>query len=126
MRSQPFLVLGALAPLATVLLPKACRQPVLNLQIKACCLSFALCCGVKVEIMGVEHIIKIVHSLLVGKHSSEWETYVLQVMMATPYSTVLKKKSCFRLPFLWNGGSVWYQPIAIDRSQRTKRAQADY
>jgi 1-acyl-sn-glycerol-3-phosphate acyltransferase len=52
------ILFGALAPLATVLLPKARRQPVLNLHNKGLLFVFRIVCGVKVEIIGLEHINK--------------------------------------------------------------------
>tara|TARA_R110001606_G_scaffold327713_1_gene474694 strand:+ start:68 stop:820 length:753 start_codon:yes stop_codon:yes gene_type:complete len=110
------ILFGALAPLATVLLPKACRQPVLNLHNKGLLFVFRVVCGVKVEIIGLEHINKNRPFVLVANHQSEWETYVLQVLMA-PVSTVLKKE-LLSVPF-FGWGLRMVQPIAIDRSQKT-------
>ncbi|MFT4574221.1 MAG: 1-acyl-sn-glycerol-3-phosphate acyltransferase [Oceanicoccus sp.] len=110
------ILFGALAPLATVLLPKARRQPVLNLHNKGLLFVFRIVCGVKVEIIGLEHINKNRPFVLVANHQSEWETYVLQVLMA-PVSTVLKKE-LLSVPF-FGWGLRMVQPIAIDRSQRT-------
>lgn len=110
------LVFGILAPFATVLLPKAYRQPVLNLHNKGLLFVFRVACGVKVEIIGLEHINKNRPVVLVANHQSEWETYVLQVLMA-PVSTVLKKE-LLSVPF-FGWGLRMVQPIAIDRSQRT-------
>ena len=73
-------------------------------------------CGVKVEIIGREHINKDRPVVLVANHQSEWETYVLQVLMA-PVSTVLKKE-LLSVPF-FGWGLRMVQPIAIDRSKRT-------
>ncbi|MEO9276057.1 lysophospholipid acyltransferase family protein [Marinomonas sp. 5E14-1] len=110
------ILFGALAPLATLLLPKNARQPVLNLHNKGLLCAFRLLCGVKVEIIGRENIDKNRPVVLVANHQSEWETYVLQVLMA-PVSTVLKKE-LLAVPF-FGWGLRMVKPIAIDRSQRT-------
>jgi 1-acyl-sn-glycerol-3-phosphate acyltransferase len=110
------ILFGALAPFATVLLPKNARQPVLNLHNKGLLYAFRILCGVKVEIIGREHIDKSRPVVLVANHQSEWETYVLQVLMA-PVSTVLKKE-LLAVPF-FGWGLRMVQPIAIDRSQKT-------
>ncbi|MFT2099622.1 lysophospholipid acyltransferase family protein [Marinomonas sp. 2405UD66-6] len=110
------ILFGALAPFATLLLPKNARQPVLNLHNKGLLCAFRLLCGVKVEIIGRENIDKNRPVVLVANHQSEWETYVLQVLMA-PVSTVLKKE-LLAVPF-FGWGLRMVKPIAIDRSQRT-------
>ncbi|AEF56329.1 lysophospholipid acyltransferase family protein [Marinomonas posidonica] len=107
---------GALAPLATLLLPKAFRQPVLNLHNKGLLFVFRVFCGVKIEFVGLENIDRQRAFVLVANHQSEWETYLLQVLMA-PVSTVLKKE-LLSVPF-FGWGLRMVQPIAIDRSQRT-------
>jgi len=110
------ILFGILAPFATVLLPKNFRQPVLNLHNKGLLFVFRVLCGVKVEIIGRENIDKKRPVVLVANHQSEWETYVLQVLMA-PVSTVLKKE-LLAVPF-FGWGLRMVQPIAIDRSQKT-------
>ncbi|WP_328797749.1 lysophospholipid acyltransferase family protein [Marinomonas vulgaris] len=110
------ILFGVLAPFATILLPKNARQPVLNLHNKGLLFVFRVACGVKVEIIGREHINKNRPVVLVANHQSEWETYVLQVLMA-PVSTVLKKE-LLSVPF-FGWGLRMVQPIAIDRSQKT-------
>ncbi|BFM50332.1 lysophospholipid acyltransferase family protein [Marinomonas sp. THO17] len=107
---------GALAPLATLLLPEAFRQPVLNLHNKGLLFMFRVLCGVRVEFVGLENIDRQRTFVLVANHQSEWETYLLQVLMA-PVSTVLKKE-LLSVPF-FGWGLRMVQPIAIDRSQRT-------
>jgi len=110
------ILFGVLAPFATVLLPKNFRQPVLNMHNKGLLFVFRIVCGVKVEIIGKENIDKNRPVVLVANHQSEWETYVLQVLMA-PVSTVLKKE-LLSVPF-FGWGLKMVQPIAIDRSQKT-------
>ena len=110
------ILFGVLAPFATVLLPKNFRQPVLNMHNKGLLFVFRMVCGVKIEIVGKENIDKNRPVVLVANHQSEWETYVLQVLMA-PVSTVLKKE-LLAVPF-FGWGLRMVQPIAIDRSQKT-------
>ncbi len=110
------ILFGVLAPFATVLLPKNFRQPVLNMHNKGLLFVFRMVCGVKVEIVGKENIDKNRPVVLVANHQSEWETYILQVLMA-PVSTVLKKE-LLAVPF-FGWGLRMVQPIAIDRSQKT-------
>lgn len=110
------ILFGGLAPLATLLLPKDYRQPVLNLHNRGLLFLFRYLCGVKVEIIGTENINKARPFVLVANHQSEWETYLLQVLMA-PVSTVLKKE-LLSVPF-FGWGLKMVQPIAIDRAKRT-------
>ncbi|GAB3479355.1 lysophospholipid acyltransferase family protein [Marinomonas epiphytica] len=110
------LIFGVLAPIAGLLLPIRHRQPVLNNHNKGVLFVLRVFCGVKVEIIGAENIDKGRSMVVVANHQCEWETYILQIMMA-PISTVLKKE-LLSIPF-FGWGLKMVQPIAIDRSKRT-------
>lgn len=106
---------GFFGPLVAYVLPVKWRQPVLNTHNKVLLFLFKLLCGVKVVITGQENIQKGRAVVLVSNHQSEWETYILQILI-TPISTVLKKE-LLSIPF-FGWGLRMVQPIAIDRSKR--------
>ncbi|MGO3345479.1 MAG: lysophospholipid acyltransferase family protein [Marinomonas sp.] len=110
------LLFGAIGPLSIVLLPERYRQPLLNVHNRGLLCMFCWLCGVKVEIIGREHIPKNRPVVLVANHQSEWETYMLQILIA-PVTTVLKKE-LLSIPF-FGWGLRMVNPIAIDRSKRT-------
>lgn len=104
---------GFMAPVLSWILPLG-RQPILNIHNYILLFLFRTICGVKVEIIGREHIPD-GPVVLASNHQSEWETYLLQVLK-TPISTVLKKE-LLSIPF-FGWGLRMVQPIAIDRSKR--------
>ncbi|MBM6552335.1 lysophospholipid acyltransferase family protein [Marinomonas ostreistagni] len=106
---------GLLAPLVAWMLPKKWRQPVLNVHNHILLFLFRVICGVKVEIIGREHLPEGRAVVLASNHQSEWETYLLQVLK-TPISTVLKKE-LLSIPF-FGWGLRMVQPIAIDRAKK--------
>lgn len=70
-----------------------------------------LCCGVRVEVEGIERLPERPFVAL-SKHQSSWETYYLQRTLR-PVSTILKKE-LLRVPF-FGWGLALVAPIAIDR-----------
>lgn len=71
-------------------------------------------CGVRMEIEGAEHLKKDKPFVLVANHQSDWETFVLQIMVK-PVCTILKKELLSIPVFGW--GLALIKPIAIDRSK---------
>lgn len=71
-------------------------------------------CGVRMEVDGIEHLKSDRPFVLVANHQSDWETFVLQVMVK-PICTILKKELLSIPVFGW--GLSLIKPIAIDRSQ---------
>lgn len=106
---------GLFAPLVAWMLPKNWRQPVLNVHNHILLFLFRVVCGVKVNVIGREHLPHGRAVVLASNHQSEWETYLLQVLK-TPISTVLKKE-LLSIPF-FGWGIRMVQPIAIDRSKK--------
>ena len=70
-----------------------------------------LCCGVRLEVEGIERLPERPFVAL-SKHQSSWETYYLQRTLR-PVSTILKKE-LLRIPF-FGWGLAMVAPIAIDR-----------
>ena len=70
-----------------------------------------LCCGVRLEVEGIERLPERPFVAL-SKHQSSWETYDLQRTLR-PVSTILKKE-LLRIPF-FGWGLAMVAPIAIDR-----------
>ncbi len=71
-----------------------------------------LICGVRVQIYGLENFPSTPYVLL-SKHQSQWETFILQVLRP-PVVTVLKKE-LLSVPF-FGWGMRLLEPICIDRS----------
>lgn len=74
-----------------------------------------LCCGVRVQVQGREHLPENGAYVVVANHQSEWETLFFQILVR-PQAVVLKKE-LLKIPFFgWALGML--KPIALDRSQR--------
>ncbi|MBY4676831.1 lysophospholipid acyltransferase family protein [Marinobacterium arenosum] len=74
-----------------------------------------LCCGVKVEVQGREHLPESGAYVVIANHQSEWETLFFQTLVR-PQCTVLKRE-LLKIPFFgWALGLL--KPIALDRSKR--------
>ncbi|MFC6670981.1 lysophospholipid acyltransferase family protein [Marinobacterium aestuariivivens] len=74
-----------------------------------------LCCGVRVQVRGREHLPENGAYVVVSNHQSEWETLFFQILVR-PQAVVLKKE-LLKIPFFgWALGML--KPIALDRSQR--------
>jgi len=74
-----------------------------------------ICCGVRIEVTGLDNLPKDKAYVLVANHQSEFETIFLLTMIR-PQCIVLKKE-LLRIPFFgWALGML--EPIALDRSQR--------
>ena len=76
-----------------------------------------LCCGIKHEIEGLEHLPKNQAAVVLSKHQSAWETMALRQFL--PQQVSLLKQSLLWIPF---GGwaLATLKPIAINReNQRT-------
>lgn len=74
-----------------------------------------ICCGVKLEIEGLENLPKDQAFVAISNHQSEWETIYFQTLIR-PQCVVLKKE-LLSIPF-FGWGLRLMKPIAIDRSQR--------
>lgn len=70
-----------------------------------------LCCGVRWQVEGLEHL-PAGPCVLLAKHQSEWETYFLP-LLKQPACSVLKRELLAIPVFGW--GVRLSQPIAIDR-----------
>lgn len=82
----------------------------------AFCLWWAkITCGIHYEISGLENIKKIPNGVVLSKHQSEWETFLLQVLFI-PSTTVLKKELLLIPFFGW--ALKLLEPITIDRKAR--------
>lgn len=80
------------------------------------CLWWAkVICGIRYEVTGLENLKKIPNGVVLAKHQSEWETFLLQVMFI-PSTTVLKKELLLIPFFGW--ALRLLEPIVIDRKAR--------
>ena len=70
-----------------------------------------VCCGLRHEVQGREHIPS-TPGVILCKHESAWETLALQLLFQ-PQSWVLKRE-LLRIPF-FGWGLALLRPIAIDR-----------
>jgi 1-acyl-sn-glycerol-3-phosphate acyltransferase len=103
---------GGSAMLICWMMPRQWRHNYVNTWNRLVVGWLRICCGVKYEVIGAEHI---PHQPLVvlAKHQSQWETFYLQLLF-TPMSTILKKELLKVPGFGW--GLRQLNPIAIDRS----------
>lgn len=74
-----------------------------------------LCCGVKVEVKGREHLPKDGAYVVIANHQSEWETLFF-LTLVRPQTTVLKQE-LLKIPF-FGWGLRLLKPIALDRSKK--------
>ncbi len=74
-----------------------------------------LCCGVRLDVKGLENLPKDRAYVLVANHQSEFETIFL-LTMVRPQCIVLKKE-LLDIPF-FGWALAMLEPIALDRSQR--------
>lgn len=74
-----------------------------------------ICCGIKHEIEGLEHLPKNKAAVVLSKHQSAWETIALRQFL--PLHVSLLKRSLLWIPF---GGwaLATLKPIAIDRENQ--------
>ena len=74
-----------------------------------------LCCGIKYEIEGLEHLPKNQAAVVLSKHQSAWETMALRQFL--PQQVSLLKRSLLWIPF---GGwaLATLKPIAINRNNQ--------
>ncbi|SIS85423.1 lysophospholipid acyltransferase family protein [Neptunomonas antarctica] len=74
-----------------------------------------ICCGVKLQVEGLENLPKEGAYVAISNHQSEWETIYFQILIR-PQCIVLKKE-ILKMPFFgWAMGLL--DPIALDRSQK--------
>ena len=79
-----------------------------------------VCCGIRVEVTGLEHIPRGA-CVVLAKHESAWETLFLQTVF-TPSTTVLKRE-LLSIPFFgWALRQL--SPIAIDRGEPAQALKA--
>lgn len=111
------LIMVLQSTLSFLILPFVSRKFLQRFTVSACRLSvwwIRVSCGVRYELIGVEHI-PTVPCVILSKHQSAWETLFLQGYFS-PASTVAKRE-LLRIPFF--GWGMWLMdPIAINRTQR--------
>jgi len=74
-----------------------------------------LCCGIKVNVEGLENLPKDGAYVAIANHQSEWETIFFQVLIR-PHCIVLKQE-LLKIPF-FGWALALLDPIALDRSQK--------
>ncbi len=74
-----------------------------------------ICCGLKVQVEGREHLPAQGAYVVVANHQSEWETFYLQLLVR-PQVVVLKRE-LLKIPF-FGWALALLKPIALDRSAR--------
>ncbi|WP_186764512.1 lysophospholipid acyltransferase family protein [Pistricoccus aurantiacus] len=107
------LVCGVLFLPVTPLLPLRSRYRLLNLYNHFVIAWFRLCCGVRYDIRGKQHLPD-GPCVILANHQSEWETVYLQ-LLKPPVCTVLKRE-LLNLP-IFGWALRLLHPIALDRSK---------
>ncbi|MEQ1544219.1 lysophospholipid acyltransferase family protein [Methyloglobulus sp.] len=75
-----------------------------------------ICCGVRHEIEGLEHINIDSAAIVLSNHQSAWETLAFRCFL--PPQTSLFKQSLLWVPF-WGWAMATLKPIAIDRNNKS-------
>jgi 1-acyl-sn-glycerol-3-phosphate acyltransferase len=75
-----------------------------------------LCCGIRYEVEGSEHIPADTPVIILSNHQSAWETLAFRCIF--PAQTSLFKRSLLLIPF-WGWAMATLKPIAIDRGNKT-------
>lgn len=101
--------------LATIPLSFEVRYKIADIWINCLMFMLELCCGLRYEVEGLEHIPKNGAAIILSKHQSAWETIALRQFISP--QTALLKKSLLQIPF---GGwaLATLKPIAIDRQNQ--------
>jgi 1-acyl-sn-glycerol-3-phosphate acyltransferase len=74
-----------------------------------------VCCGIRYEVEGFEHIKTNRAAVVLSNHQSAWETLAFRYFL--PPQTSLFKKSLLWIP-LWGWAMATLKPIAIDRNNK--------
>jgi 1-acyl-sn-glycerol-3-phosphate acyltransferase len=74
-----------------------------------------LCCGIRYEVEGLEHIKTENAAIVLSNHQSAWETIAFRYLL--PAQTSLFKQSLLWIPF-WGWAMATLKPIAIDRNNK--------
>lgn len=95
-----------------LLVPYKTRHDIVSLAASSTNFWLRLWCGVKIDVVGTEHIPTDSQFVVLSKHQSTWETYHMQRLFR-PVSTILKKELLNIPIFGW--GLRKLNPIGIDR-----------
>lgn len=74
-----------------------------------------LCCGIRYEVEGLEHLNTGSAAIVLSNHQSAWETIAFRYLL--PPQTSLVKQSLLWIPF-WGWAMATLKPIAIDRNNK--------
>jgi 1-acyl-sn-glycerol-3-phosphate acyltransferase len=74
-----------------------------------------ICCGIRYEVEGLEHINTDSAAVVLSNHQSAWETIAFRYFL--PPQTSLFKQSLLWIPF-WGWAMATLKPIAIDRNSK--------
>ena len=75
-------------------------------------------CGMRTRVTGMENLPRLGRRVLLAKHQSTWETFLMPTLMPHPLAYVFKKELLYVPFFGWAMARL--DMIHIDRSQRTQ------
>ena len=106
------------APIVIIcgLFPFPVRYKVAKVWVAAVLRMADVCCGIRYEVEGAEHIPKDKPVIILSNHQSAWETLAFRCIF--PAQTSLFKRSLLWIPF-WGWAMATLKPIAIDRENKT-------
>lgn len=96
-------------------LPFPVRYRIANQWIRFVLFIARICCGVRYQVEGLEHIKDVPTAIVLSKHQSAWETIALRLIL--PIQTALLKDSLVKIP-VWGWALAKLRPIAIDRDNQ--------
>lgn len=101
--------------LLCLILPFSVRYSIARTWVKFVLKMAELCCGVRYEVEGLEHINSTSAAVVLSNHQSAWETIAFRLIL--PMQTSLFKESLLWIP-LWGWAMASLKPIAIDRKNK--------
>jgi len=109
------MVIFALLIILALIFPFSIRYQLSQWWVSSVLFMAKLCCGIKCEIEGLEHLPKNQAVVVLSKHQSAWETIALRQFL--PQQVSLLKRSLLWIPF---GGwaLATLKPIAINRNNQ--------
>jgi 1-acyl-sn-glycerol-3-phosphate acyltransferase len=109
------MVIFASLIILALILPFSIRYQLSQWWVNSVLFIANICCGIKCEIEGLEHLPKNQAAVVLSKHQSAWETMALRQFL--PQQVSLLKRSLLWIPF---GGwaLATLKPIAIDRENQ--------
>jgi len=118
--SSMFIFFYSFITLASMLFPMKYRYPVIRLFMKTYLRILTVICHIDCQIKGLENIPKDQNGIVLCKHQSTWETFLLPTLFDK--FAVISKRELLWVPF-FGWGLASSDPITINRKNKTSAMQ---